>query len=75
MQLHDLAELLGQPLEEEDVTTVSGWVTHQLGGFPKAGDTLNIGSYELRVEEVEGARVARLKIVRRGETETISKRS
>jgi CBS domain containing-hemolysin-like protein len=36
-----------------------------LGGFPKPGDTLAAGSYELRVEEMDGTRVGRLKLTRR----------
>ena len=67
LPLHELAELTGTPLREDDVTTASGWVTHKLGGFPKAGDTLVVGDYELRVEEMDGTRVGRLKIVKRTE--------
>ncbi|HLP76225.1 MAG TPA: transporter associated domain-containing protein, partial [Candidatus Paceibacterota bacterium] len=48
-----------------DVTTASGLVTQRLGGFPKAGDTLNVGQFELRVEEMDGPRVSRLKVSRR----------
>ena len=44
---------------DENVATVSGWVTEKLGGFPKAGDTLTVGDFELRVEEMDGPRVAR----------------
>jgi CBS domain containing-hemolysin-like protein len=62
LPLHDLAELTGEPIEEEGITTASGWVTHKLGGFPKVGDVIKIGSYEVRVEEMEGLRVARLKL-------------
>ena len=65
LPLHELEELLGEPLREEGITTTSGWVTHRLGGFPKAGDTLNVGHYELRVEEMDGMRVARLSISKR----------
>jgi CBS domain containing-hemolysin-like protein len=57
-----LSSLVGQPLEEEGISTTSGWVTHRLGGFPKLGDVLVIGSFQLRVEELEGRRVARLKL-------------
>ena len=64
LPMHELAELVGEPLHEEDVTTVSGLVTHRLGGFPKVGDVLTLGSYELRVEEMDGMRVARLKLRR-----------
>ena len=51
---------MGEPLQEEGITTASGWVTQRLGGFPKAGDVLMIGPYELRVLEMEGTRVGRL---------------
>ncbi len=62
--LRDLADLVKEPLEEEGITTTSGWVTHRLGGFPKVGDTLPLGSFELKVEEMEGPRVARLILTR-----------
>ena len=62
---HDLEELLGEPLEDEGITTASGWVTHRLGGFPKVGDVVSIGLYDLRVEELDGTRVAKLKITKR----------
>jgi CBS domain containing-hemolysin-like protein len=65
LPLHELQELVGTPLREEGVTTTSGWVTQRLGGFPKPGDTLAVGDYELRVEEMEGTRVGRLKLTRR----------
>jgi CBS domain containing-hemolysin-like protein len=66
LPLHELAMLVQEPLAEEGVTTVNGWVTHRLGGFPKNGDTLPLagGAYELRVEETEGPRVAKLKLTR-----------
>ena len=65
LPLHELEELVGMPLPAEDVTTTSGWVTQRLGGFPKAGDTLSVGNCDLRVEEMEGTRVARLAVTRR----------
>jgi len=65
LPLHELDDIVGEPLHEEGVTTVSGLVTHRLGGFPKVGDVLTIGSCELRVEELDGTRVAKLKITKR----------
>ncbi len=65
LPLHELAELVGEPLPAEDITTASGWVTQRLGGFPRTGDTLTVGACELRVEEMAGMRVARLKITKR----------
>jgi CBS domain containing-hemolysin-like protein len=64
LPLHELEELVGEPLREEGITTVSGWVTQRLGGFPKVGDVLTVGNCELRVEEMDGMRVARLKLTK-----------
>jgi CBS domain containing-hemolysin-like protein len=64
LPLHELAELVGQDLSAEGIATTSGWVTQRLGGFPKAGDLLSLNDYELRVEQTDGARVARLKLTR-----------
>jgi CBS domain containing-hemolysin-like protein len=65
LPLHELAELVGEPLHAEGVTTASGWVTTRLGGFPKSGDLVIAGNYELRVEATDGMRVARLKVTKR----------
>ena len=65
LPLHELEELVGEPLRQEGITTVSGWVTRRLGGFPKVGDVLTVGLSELRVESLEGMRVARLKLTKR----------
>jgi len=65
LPLHALEELVGEPLQKEGITTVSGWVTQRLGGFPKPGDVLAIGSCELRVEEMANMRVARLRLTRK----------
>jgi CBS domain containing-hemolysin-like protein len=62
LPLHELSELVGEFLQAEGITTVSGWVTHRFGGFPREGEVLTLGGYELRVEEMDGMRVARLKL-------------
>jgi CBS domain containing-hemolysin-like protein len=71
LPLHELEELIGEPLREEGITTGSGWVTHRLGGFPKVGDLLTVGEYELRVEEMAGMRVARFRLTKRAEQGTM----
>ena len=70
LPLHELEKIIGTVAHDESVTTASGWLTEKLGGFPKAGDSLVIGSFELRVEEMDGPRVVRLKISRRSENVT-----
>ncbi len=62
LPLHELSELVQEPLSAEGITTVSGWVTQRLGGFPKAGDALALGAYELKVEDMDGMRVAKLRL-------------
>jgi CBS domain containing-hemolysin-like protein len=67
LPLHELEKITGEVQQGESVgsvATASGWVTQKLGGFPKAGDVLTVGACELRVEEMDGPRVARLKITR-----------
>jgi len=64
LPLHELEKIIGHVPHDESVATVSGWVTEKLGGFPKAGDVFQINAFELRVEEMDGPRVARLKITR-----------
>ena len=71
LPVHELAELVGEPLAEEGITTTSGWVTHRLGGFPKQGDVVTLGNFQLRVEEMDGPRVARLQCLRVAGVETV----
>jgi CBS domain containing-hemolysin-like protein len=72
LPVHDFEELVGEPLAEEGVTTLSGWVTNRLGGFPKAGDTVRLGAYGMRVEEMDGLRVARLTLRRVAEEDVLA---
>ncbi len=65
LPLHELEKIIGHVEHDESVATASGWVTEKLGGFPKTGDIFALGSFEFRVEEMDGPRVAKLKITRR----------
>jgi CBS domain containing-hemolysin-like protein len=64
LPLHELEEIVGQPLREEGITTVSGWVIQKLGGFARHNDVVPMGNYELRVQDVDGVRIERLKLTR-----------
>jgi CBS domain containing-hemolysin-like protein len=72
LPLHELEEIVGEPVEAGDLTTVNGLVTQKLGGFPKTGDTLHLGACELRVEEMDGMRVARLRITKRPDPSAVA---
>ena len=68
LPVQKLSALVAQPVGEQGISTTSGWVTHRLGGFPKVGDLVVVGDFRLRVEEMDGPRVARLKLERVAKT-------
>ena len=65
LPLFELEELVGHSLDAPEITTVSGWVTRQLEGFPRRLDRVAVGGFDLVVEELDGLRVARLRLIRR----------
>ncbi|HEV2435777.1 MAG TPA: hemolysin family protein [Verrucomicrobiae bacterium] len=74
LPLHGLEKVIGETPHEEGIATASGWLTRKLSGFPKAGDIVRVGPYELRVEEMNGPRVVRLKITKHpAETEFLKR--
>jgi CBS domain containing-hemolysin-like protein len=64
LPLHQLSGLIQESIADENMSTVSGWVTQQLGGFPKVGDRIKFGAYDLRVEEMDYLRVAKLMLTK-----------
>jgi len=65
LALHELEKIIGTVPHGENTTTASGWVTEKLGGFPRSGDGVNVGDFALRVEEMDGTRVGKLKVTRK----------
>lgn len=71
LPLRKLRELIGRPVEETpNVFTVSGLIIQRLGRFPRLRDVLALDGWELRVEEIAGTRITRIKATRRTEGET-----
>lgn len=64
LPLFELSELVGEAVEGTDVTTVGGWITQQLGGFPRRGGRVEVAGHELVVEDLDGMRVARVTLRR-----------
>lgn len=64
LPLHEFCELTGEAVSSEGINTTSGWVTERLGGFAKVGDVVALARHELRVQEMDGVRVASLKVSR-----------
>lgn len=66
LSLHDLEKVIGPVRHDENTTTASGWLTERLGGFPQPGDHVSVNNFELRVEEMDGTRVGKLKVSQPG---------
>ncbi|MGB0578196.1 MAG: hemolysin family protein [Limisphaerales bacterium] len=62
--LHELEELVDEEFEEEEISTTSGYFTHRLGSFPNVGDEIEIGEFRLRVLELDGPTVDKLRLER-----------
>jgi len=58
--LDELSEALGEPFEDNDITTVGGLIFQRLGRVPRAGETLTIRGFRVVVERVVRRRIDRL---------------
>lgn len=58
--LDELSALLEQNLEQEDVSTVGGFVYAQLGRVPNPGDAFQVAGFRVVVEQVVHRRVRRV---------------
>ena len=55
--LHDLGENLGIQLEADEVSTVGGYITYQLGRMPRLDESFRIGELEIVATAVDERRV------------------
>ncbi|MGC8633647.1 MAG: hemolysin family protein [Candidatus Limnocylindrales bacterium] len=65
--IDDFVEAFGLDLEDEDreeYDTVGGLVYHRVGGVPRVGDQIEVGSVLLTVESTDGRRVGKVLAVR-----------
>ena len=58
--LYELRDLADIELENSDVSTVGGYVTHLLGHLPKQGEQVPIEDYIVTVSQTDGRRVGQL---------------
>jgi putative hemolysin len=65
MRLSDFEELAGVRLDADarQVDTLGGLVMYRLGRIPRPGDEVHLDGWLVRVEELDGRRVARLRLV------------
>jgi len=60
LPLDDLSDLLGSPIEHDDVSTVGGLVYTELGRVPRPGEELHINGFRVVVEQVFRRRIQRV---------------
>src|SRR6185436_16863078 len=63
-QLADLRERLDMEfdLKDDEVSTIAGYLMVRLGRVPEKGDRVAVGHYEVKVEEVDGPRVVKVRV-------------
>jgi putative hemolysin len=65
LNLDDFSDETGIELPEGPYETVAGYIMFALGRVPQLGDTCAVDGHELTVVEVDGRRVARVRVSRR----------
>jgi putative hemolysin len=60
--IDDVSEALGLKIESES-DTVGGYVFEMLGRKPELGDTISVDGFTVRVEELDGLRIARVRVL------------
>jgi CBS domain containing-hemolysin-like protein len=63
----DVNERFALQMDETTYTTVGGFVLGQLGRQPRVGDTIEVDSRQMRVEALDGLRVARVWLSKPGQ--------
>src|SRR5947207_954698 len=65
--LYELRDMAGLELENADVSTIGGYVTHLLGHLPKTGEQVKIDNYLVTVSQAGGRRVNQLHFKKLGD--------
>ncbi|WP_459764044.1 HlyC/CorC family transporter [Alkaliphilus crotonatoxidans] len=56
-------EMIGLNLESEDFDSIGGFIIGELGRFPKKGESVNYQHVKLVLEEIEGNRIKKVRLV------------
>jgi putative hemolysin len=62
LNLDEFAEQTGLELPEGPYETAAGYVLSAFGALPSAGDTVQVGGRTITVTELDGRRIARLRV-------------
>ena len=69
MSLDDVNDILGTEFESEDYDSIGGLMIEALGRLPEAGESVSFGDVTLTAQEMEGARIEKVRIVIAGSSE------
>ncbi|MDI3340223.1 MAG: hemolysin family protein [Sphaerobacter sp.] len=64
MLIDEVNELFDLDIEDPNFDTIGGYVFGQLGRKPEVGDAVRVGNVTLRVDALDGLRIARLRVSR-----------
>ena len=64
MEIDVFNQILGSDLQDDDVETIGGFVTHRLGRIPDPGDTLEVHGLRFTVEQALPNRILKLRVGR-----------
>ena len=64
VSLNDAIERFGDPGGEPESTTIGGYVAEKLNRIPVVRDKIRFGEYDLRVDEMDGMRVAKVRFIK-----------
>jgi putative hemolysin len=70
VSMSDIMERFGGLDEEPDSTTIGGYLAEKLNRIPELHDQIVLGDYDVRVEAMDGMRVARVRFARRNAPQT-----
>jgi len=61
IDLDDFNEVMESAIPKEEADTLGGFIYKQLGRVPTVGETITIGNIELKVEQVSGRRIRKVR--------------
>lgn len=63
--LEDVSEMLNVELDQEDISTIGGYIFNRLGRKPKKGDEVEFDGYVFQVAEVAGSRILKVRMIKK----------
>ena len=62
MSLEEVSDALGMPIEDDEVETIGGWLTHIAGRIPSPGQVVEQGRYRMTVLDGKSSHIIRIRL-------------